>query len=130
MSEEINGNQEPVYSKPQYSAGGTALWILGAIIMLLLSGFLSFITNLENFSGNREAAIGFAVGNFLAPVILAAVVVALFMIGKKFRNLRSVAKIVFFTALVMILPSLTKIGKMGQARGSHYSLPGSYQDLS
>ena len=128
MNEGNQTSQEPVYQKPEKSTGGTVLWVLGAILMLIIAGFLSFATNIKDFSGNREAAIGFALGNFLAPLILTAVVVALFMIGKNFRNLRSAAKIAFFTALVFILPSLAKIGE-GAQRGS-MQLPSIHQNLS
>lgn len=125
MGENNELKEEPVYQEPEKSTAGTVLWIIGALIILFLAGFLSFAANSSDYTGNRASTIGYYSGLFLAPFIFAGIVTLLFMIGKRFRNLRSAAKIAFFTGLIMLISSLANLGNRANA-----NRPGSFIDLS
>ena len=92
---------------------GNVAWGLGALLMLCIVSLLSILnTTLQGTVPLGDGrALPYLVGTALASFIVVGVVVLLFMIGKRFRNFRSIAKIAFFTALILALGGINNVSR-------------------
>lgn len=123
----------PVTPEPGPSRGqlGTILFFVAYLLLSSFNAAIGLVTgNVEakmknrtelsadsqasaNAAWRRGYLTGTVLSNFLFPVIVGS----LFLIGKRYRNLRSFAKICMITSIVLVLSSLATLGsKLGTAR--------------
>lgn len=71
---------------------GWILITLGVVLTIIIC-YLSFVVALAETNNNEiipdSQRIGYLVGSIFSPILLSAIVIGLFQIGKRFRNSKS-----------------------------------------
>lgn len=89
-----------------------ALLVISAVILAALNALLSYMVAEAKASDGSSFALS-AIGYVFCGVVLwQALVVALFWIGRRFRNPRSALKIYCWTSIVVLLGAMAQIGMM------------------